>query len=150
MSFADSAARELSAAIHELDGIEAVTPAGSLRRGRETVGDLDLLVTGPNAEAALERVATYPRVYEILGRGVNKTSVKLGREGLQVDVRALPRESYGAALQYFTGSKEHNVAIRIRAVKMGLTLNEYGLYHAEFRRAGSGRIGAGGLPRTGS
>ena len=131
LSFADSAARELSAAIHELDGIEAVTPAGSLRRGRETVGDLDLLVTGPNAEAALERVATYPRVYEILGRGVNKTSVKLGREGLQVDVRALPRESYGAALQYFTGSKEHNVAIRIRAVKMGLTLNEYGLYHAE-------------------
>jgi DNA polymerase (family 10) len=131
LSFADRAARELTATIMELDGIEAVTPAGSLRRGRETVGDLDLLVTGPNAEASLERVATYTRVYEVLGRGANKTSVKLGREGLQVDVRALPRESFGAALQYFTGSKEHNVAIRTRAVKMGLTLNEYGLFRAE-------------------
>jgi DNA polymerase (family X) len=131
LSFADHAAREIEALIQELDGIEAVTPAGSLRRGRETVGDLDLLVTGPNAEAALEKVATYQRVYEVLGRGVNKTSVKLGREGLQVDVRALPRESYGAALQYFTGSKEHNVAIRVRAVKLGLTLNEYGLFRVE-------------------
>ncbi len=131
LSFADQAARELGTLINELDGIDAVTPAGSLRRGRETVGDLDLLVTGRNAEAALERVATYPRVYEVLGRGVNKTSVKLGREGLQVDVRALPRESFGAALQYFTGSKEHNVALRTRAVKMGLTLNEYGLVRLE-------------------
>jgi DNA polymerase (family X) len=131
LSFADKAARELETLIRELGGIDAVTYAGSLRRGRETVGDLDLLVTGDNAEAALERVATYPRVQEVLGRGVNKTSVKLGREGLQVDVRALPRESFGAALQYFTGSKEHNVAIRTRAVKMGLTLNEYGLFRAE-------------------
>jgi DNA polymerase (family X) len=131
LSFAHQAARELQGLIGELDGIEEITPAGSLRRGRETVGDLDLLVTGPNAEAALEKVATYPRVYEVLARGVNKTSVKLGREGLQVDVRALPRESYGAALQYFTGSKEHNVGIRARAVKMGLTLNEYGLFRLE-------------------
>jgi DNA polymerase (family 10) len=131
LSFADGAARELTAVINELDAIDAVTPAGSLRRGRETVGDLDLLVTGRNAEAALEKVATYSRVYEVLGRGANKTSVKLGREGLQVDVRALPPESFGAALQYFTGSKEHNVAIRTRAVKMGLTLNEYGLFRIE-------------------
>jgi DNA polymerase (family 10) len=131
LSFADKAARELEAEIHKLDGIYAVTYAGSLRRGRETVGDLDLLVTGVNAESALELVANYPRVHEVLGRGVNKTSVKLGREGLQVDVRALPRESFGAALQYFTGSKEHNVSVRMRAVKMGLTLNEYGLFRAE-------------------
>jgi len=131
LSFADNAARELESLINELDGIDAVTPAGSLRRGRETVGDLDLLVTGRNAEAALEKVATYSRVYEVLGRGANKTSVKLGREGLQVDVRALPPESLGAALQYFTGSKEHNVAIRTRAVKIGLTLNEYGLFRGE-------------------
>jgi DNA polymerase (family 10) len=131
LSFADRTAGELAALINELDGIDAVTPAGSLRRGRETVGDLDILVTGRNAEAALEKVATYPRVQEVLGRGANKTSVKLGREGLQVDVRALPRESFGAALQYFTGSKEHNVAIRTRAVKMGLTLNEYGLFQLE-------------------
>jgi DNA polymerase (family X) len=131
LSFADKAARELETQIRSLDGIDAVTYAGSLRRGRETVGDLDLLVTGANAESALECVANYPRVQEVLGRGVNKTSIKLGREGLQVDVRALPRESFGAALQYFTGSKEHNVSIRTRAVKMGLTLNEYGLFRAE-------------------
>lgn len=113
------------------DGIESIIPAGSLRRGRETVGDLDLLVTGPNAVSALDRMATHQRVYEVLGRGVNKTSVKLGREGMQVDVRALPRESFGAAMQYFTGSKEHNVAIRQRAVRMGLKLSEYGLYRVE-------------------
>ena len=73
----------------------------------------------------------YPRVHEVLGRGVNKASAKIGREGLQVDVRALPRESYGAAMQYFTGSKEHNVAVRTRAVKMGFKLSEYGLFRAE-------------------
>jgi DNA polymerase (family 10) len=113
------------------DGIESIIPAGSLRRGRETVGDLDLLVTGPDAAAALERMATHPRVHEVLSRGVNKTSVKLGRDGLQVDVRALPRESFGAAMQYFTGSKEHNVAVRQRAVRMGFKLSEYGLYRVE-------------------
>ncbi|MCU1263676.1 MAG: hypothetical protein JWO80_6561 [Bryobacterales bacterium] len=131
LSFADEAARELSKAITSLEGIASVSPAGSLRRGRETVGDLDLLVTGENPETALEFVATYSRVYEVLGRGVNKTSVKLGREGLQVDVRALPRESFGAAMQYFTGSKEHNVAIRMRAIRMGLKLSEYGLFRAD-------------------
>jgi DNA polymerase (family 10) len=95
------------------------------------VGDLDILVTGPAAESALETVAAYPRVHEVLARGGNKISVRLGREGLQVDVRTLPREAYGAAMQYFTGSKEHNVAIRIRAVRMGLKLSEYGLFRIE-------------------
>ena len=131
LSFADNAARELTAYLSDLDGIEAITPAGSLRRGRETIGDLDLLVTGPNAAAALDRVATNPKVHEILGRGVNKTSVKIGREGLQVDVRALEHNSFGAAMQYFTGSKEHNVALRQRAIRMGLKLSEYGLFRAE-------------------
>lgn len=131
LSFADNAARELTAYLSDLDGIEAITPAGSLRRGRETIGDLDLLVTGPNAAAALDRVAANPKVHEILGRGVNKTSVKIGREGLQVDVRALEHNSFGAAMQYFTGSKEHNVALRQRAIRMGLKLSEYGLFRAE-------------------
>ncbi len=131
LSFADNAARELTAYLSDLDGIEAITPAGSLRRGRETIGDLDLLVTGPNAAAALDRVATNPKVHEVLGRGVNKTSVKIGREGLQVDVRALEHNSFGAAMQYFTGSKEHNVALRQRAIRMGLKLSEYGLFGAE-------------------
>ncbi|HEY3827148.1 MAG TPA: DNA polymerase/3'-5' exonuclease PolX [Bryobacteraceae bacterium] len=131
LNFADNTARELTAYLSELEGIEAITPAGSLRRGKETIGDLDLLVTGPNAAAALDRVAANPRVHEVLGRGVNKTSVKLGREGLQVDVRALEHASFGAAMQYFTGSKEHNVALRQRAIRMGFKLSEYGLFRAD-------------------
>jgi DNA polymerase (family X) len=131
LSYANETAGELKRYLGELEGIEDITAAGSLRRGKETVGDLDLLVTGPNATAVLERFLAYPRVHEVLSRGVNKASAKIGREGLQVDVRALPRETYGAAMQYFTGSKEHNVAVRTRAVKMGFKLSEYGLFRAE-------------------
>ncbi len=127
LSFAQGVADELTEYLAKVEGIEKTTPAGSLRRGKETVGDLDLLVTGPGAEEALEKFVTHPKVHEVLGRGVNKASVKFGLEGLQVDLRALPRESYGAGLQYFTGSKEHSVALRSRAQKMGLTLNEYAL-----------------------
>lgn len=131
LNFADNAARELTDYLADLTGIEAITPAGSLRRGKETIGDLDLLVTGPSAGAALDRIAANPRVQEVLGRGPNKTSVKLGREGLQVDVRALDHQSFGAAMQYFTGSKEHNVALRQRAIRMGFKLSEYGLFRAD-------------------
>jgi len=130
LSYANETASELKRYLGDLGGIEDITAAGSLRRGKETVGDLDLLVTGPNATAVLERFLAYPRVHEVLSRGVNKASAKIGREGLQVDVRALPRETYGAAMQYFTGSKEHNVAVRTRAVKTGFKLSEYGLFRA--------------------
>jgi DNA polymerase (family 10) len=138
LSYAEDMARELTAYLAETPGIEQITPAGSLRRGRETVGDLDLLVTGPAAAEVLERFVHFPRVEEVLARGENKASAKVGREGLQVDLRALPRESFGAALQYFTGSKDHNVALRTRAVKMGFKLSEYGLYRSadETRVAG--------------
>ena len=128
LSYAEGVAQELAAVFHEVRGVEAVTPAGSLRRGRETVGDLDLLVTGPNPTAVLDRFIAYPSVEEVLSRGENKASAKVGHEGLQVDVRALAPESFGAAMQYFTGSKDHNVAVRTRAVKMGFKLSEYGLY----------------------
>ena len=106
-------------------------PAGSLRRGRETVGDLDLLVTGPACEAdvvaaAVEYTAAYPPIAELLAKGQNKVSFRL-RSGLQIDVRLLPRARYGAALQYFTGSKMHNVSLRQRALKRGYTLSEYSL-----------------------
>jgi DNA polymerase (family 10) len=116
-------------------GIEQVTPAGSLRRGRETVGDLDLLATGPACEpevveAAVEHVATLPLIDNLMARGQNKVTFTL-RNNLQVDVRLLPRKSYGAALQYFTGSKHHNVALRQRAIKRGLTLSEYALLRLE-------------------
>ena len=128
LSYAETMAQELIAELRQAPGVADVIPAGSLRRGRETVGDLDLLVTGPAPEAALDRFVAYPRVEEVLVHGENKASAKVGREGLQVDVRALPPGSFGAALQYFTGSKDHNVAIRTRAVKMGLKLSEYGLF----------------------
>jgi DNA polymerase (family X) len=131
LSYAEGIAEELTNVFYEVPGVEAVSAAGSLRRGRETVGDLDLLVTGPNATAVLDRFLQYPKVDEVLGRGENKASAKVGREGLQVDVRALPKESFGAAMQYFTGSKDHNVAIRTRAVRMGLKLSEYGLFRVE-------------------
>ena len=131
LSYAEGIAQELTDLFRQVPGVEAITPAGSLRRGRETVGDLDLLVTGPNATAVLERFVAYDRVDEVLGHGENKASAKVGHQGLQVDVRALPLESFGAAMQYFTGSKDHNVAIRTRAVKMGLKLSEYGLYRVE-------------------
>src|SRR6185295_12742296 len=122
LSFAEQTAQELTVYLSEMEGIEKITPAGSLRRGRETVGDVDLLVTGPAAAAVLDRFVAYPKVNEVLGRGENKASAKIGHQGLQVDVRALPRESYGAGLQYFTGSKEHNVALRSRSVRMGFKL----------------------------
>jgi DNA polymerase (family X) len=121
--------------IRAFPGIEEITPAGSLRRGRETVGDLDLLVTGPACEpgvvsAAVEHVAALPLIDKLIAKGQNKVSFTL-RNNLQVDVRLLPRSGYGAALQYFTGSKMHNVALRQRAIKRGLTLNEYALLRLE-------------------
>jgi len=128
-------AERISELIRQFPGIDKITPAGSLRRGRETCGDLDLLVTGPACEpdvvsAAVEHVATLPLIDKLLAKGQNKVSFTL-RNNLQVDVRLLPRASYGAALQYFTGSKHHNVALRQRAIKRGLTLSEYALLRLE-------------------
>ncbi len=126
LSFATGVAHELSELLRH-SGASQVEAAGSVRRGRETVGDVDLLVTGGDAGQIIQSFVTHPRVQEVLVKGDNKASVKIGMEGLQVDLRALPAESYGAALQYFTGSKTHNVALRLRALKLGYTLNEYGL-----------------------
>ena len=131
LSYAEGVAAEAAELLLSVEGVVAVTPAGSLRRGRETVGDLDLLVTGPGATAALEPFARWSKVNEVLARGENKVSARVGSEGLQVDVRTLPVDTFGAAMQYFTGSKEHNVAIRTRAVRMGLKLSEYGLFRAD-------------------
>jgi DNA polymerase (family 10) len=131
LDFADEVAAELRPYLAETPGVEQVTPAGSYRRGKETVGDLDLLVAGPGAAAALDRFAAYPGIAEMLAKGANKASAKVGSPPIQVDVRALSMESYGAALQYFTGSKDHNVALRTRCLKLGYTLNEYGLFRLE-------------------
>ncbi len=128
LSFGQKAAGELIPYLSEARGIEKIAAAGSLRRGKDTIGDLDLLVTGPGAADALERFVQHPKAHSVLGKGANKASIQYGLEGLQVDLRALPHESYGAAMQYFTGSKEHNILVRSRALKLGLTLNEYGLF----------------------
>src|SRR5436309_14268047 len=131
----DAAEREAQKIVDHLKdfpGVEKVTPAGSLRRGRETVGDLDILVTGKaccddaERDKLVEHIIKLPGLMEIIARGENKVSFRL-RGGMQVDVRLLPPESFGAAMQYFTGSKAHNVALRQRAVKMGYTLSEYSL-----------------------
>src|SRR5579884_4125306 len=131
LSFGRRTADELIADFSALTGIENVQAAGSLRRGRETIGDLDMLVTGPGAAETLNRIVAHPKTQQVLGQGPNKASVTFGLERIQVDVRALPHESFGAAMQYFTGSKEHNVALRTNAIKQGLTLNEYGLFTLE-------------------
>jgi DNA polymerase (family 10) len=126
----DETAQQLTHYLKEFRGVEEVTPAGSLRRGRETVGDLDLLVTGYDHAGIADHFAKFPGVAQLLAKGEDKVSVKLQND-LQVDVRLLDRESYGAALQYFTGSKEHNVALRERAKKRGWKLSEYGLFKGE-------------------
>jgi DNA polymerase (family 10) len=128
---AEMAAEKLMAYLRAFPGLDVIEPAGSLRRGRETVGDLDILVTGPacaedKVDAAVEYTAAYPPIAALLAKGQNKVSFRL-RSGLQVDVRLLPEASYGAALQYFSGSKMHNVTLRQRALKRGYTLNEYAL-----------------------
>src|ERR1039458_1610813 len=128
---AEDAAERIELYLLAFTGIEKVTPAGSLRRGRETAGDLDLLVTGPacapdQTAAVVEYVAAYPGIHDIIAKGENKVSFHIAN-GMQVDVRLLPSPSYGAALQYFTGSKAHNVSLRQRALKQGYTLSEWAL-----------------------
>jgi len=132
---AETAAEKLIGYLREFPGFTTILPAGSLRRGRDTVGDLDILATGPACaedcvSAAVEHVAAYPPATTMLAKGQNKVSFRL-RNGLQVDVRLLPEGSYGAALQYFTGSKMHNVSVRQRALKRGYTLSEYALARVE-------------------
>jgi len=129
---AEQLADKLVAHLLGAPGVEKVTPAGSLRRGRETVGDLDVLVTGQaccdadERQKITEHLLKFPGLMEVIAQGENKVSFRM-RNGMQVDVRLLPPESFGAAMQYFTGSKAHNVALRQRALKMGYTLNEYSL-----------------------
>ncbi len=110
--------------------VRRVDYAGSLRRGKETIGDVDILVACDDAEAVGEVFRTARPVTEVLAAGATKSSVRI-EKGLQVDLRIVPEDQYGAALAYFTGSKEHNVALRQRAIDMGLRLNEYGLWRGD-------------------
>ena len=105
-------------------------PVGSLRRGRETCGDIDVLCIGGNTEAVMAAFVAHPRVERVLGQGDTKSSVQL-RGGYQADLRRVESESRGAAMQYFTGSKAHNIELRDRALQRGYKLNEYGLYRVD-------------------
>src|SRR5580698_7902278 len=141
---AEEEAEKLTAYLEKFAGIDKITPAGSLRRGRESVGDLDILVTGKacateeGRQKAIAYVAKYPPLMDVIASGDNKISFHL-RSGMQVDVRLLPPDSFGAAMQYFTGSKAHNVALRQRALKMGYTLNEYSLAALEGEKPVAGK-----------
>jgi len=138
-------AHELAESLRAVPGVRRVELAGSFRRRRDTVGDLDLLATGGDPERVMSAFAGHERVADVLARGETKTSVRL-TDGLQVDLRLVPAESFGAALLYFTGSKAHNIELRRIANEQGLTLNEYGLA----RETGSGgKHGAGAADRAG-
>ena len=110
--------------------------AGSVRRRKETVGDGDILVVSDRPKAVMDFFVAMPSVAHVLANGETKSAVKL-TNGLQVDLRVVPASSYGAALNYFTGSKEHNIALRQRAIERGLKLNEYGLFRGGTQVAGS-------------
>jgi DNA polymerase (family 10) len=114
---------------------KAVEIAGSLRRGKETIGDIDILGISDRPEEASDTFASLPDVEEVLAKGPKKTSVRLA-DGIQVDLRIVPAESFGAALQYFTGSQAHNIRLRERAVSLGFKLNEYGVFKGKERVAG--------------
>lgn len=120
-------ARELVSKIKNIAGVERAEESGSLRRRKETIGDVDILVVAENPKKVFDYVEKDPGVVKVWGKGETKLSVHLDR-GFDIDVRIVPKESYGAALQYFTGSKAHNVKLRQIAIDKGYKLNEYGLF----------------------
>ncbi len=130
-----AAAEELTTYLGQVEGIKEMVPAGSLRRRRETVGDLDILITCSRPKDVMAHFVAYRGVREVVGHGETKSSVILS-SGMQVDVRVVPKESFGSALCYFTGSKDHNVALREIAKKEGLKLSEYGLFRDNTTIAG--------------
>jgi len=132
---AEDLAAPLVAWLESCPAVRTVTIAGSYRRRRETVGDLDILVVAARGAAVSDHFVAYDEVVEVLSHGSTRSSVRL-RSGLQVDLRVVPKVSYGAALCYFTGSKAHNIALRKLAIRKRLKINEYGVYKADQRIAG--------------
>ncbi len=133
---ADTIAQDIVAHLRKAKSVERIDVAGSYRRGKETVGDLDILVVSQDHEATMDRFAEYDGEAEVLARGDTKMSIRL-HSGLQVDLRVVPAESFGAALQYFTGSKDHNVILRGRAKSRGLKINEWGVFRGDEYVAGA-------------
>lgn len=132
---ADDHVQAILADLRSVGGVLRVEAAGSYRRGKETVGDLDFLCVADDVSVVMDRLADYDGVDKVLARGDTKMSVRLVK-GVQVDLRIVPEDSFGAALQYFTGSKEHNVVVRGRAKDRGLKLNEYGMFRGDQSVAG--------------
>jgi len=132
---AEQIARPLVAYLRGIDGEKEVEVAGSFRRRRETVGDLDVLVSAARGAKVMDRIVRYEDVAEVQALGSTRATLKL-RNGLQVDVRLVPTAAFGSALHYFTGSKAHNIAVRRMAMARGLKLNEYGIFRGERRVGG--------------
>ncbi|MCU0880887.1 MAG: helix-hairpin-helix domain-containing protein, partial [Pirellulaceae bacterium] len=127
---ADQVVQDLREHLQKCKAIEQLEFAGSYRRGKETVGDLDILVVSTKVDEVMDCLAAYPEVSTILARGETKMSVRIA-SGLQIDLRVVPAESFGAALQYFTGSKEHNVILRGMAKDQGLKISEWGVFRVD-------------------
>lgn len=127
--------RNLEKMIQSFEGVEKAIAAGSVIRRKETIGDIDILVISQKPEKVMDQFVALPVIAHVYGKGETKTNVKL-KNGLDADVRVVPKSSFGAALNYFTGSKDHNIALREIAIKKGMKLNEYGLYKGKKMIAG--------------
>ncbi len=132
---AEEIVRPLTAYLRDGEGVIDLTVAGSFRRRRETVGDLDILAACDDGRAVMERFVRYEEVREVVSKGETRSTVRL-RSGMQVDLRVVPQASWGAALHYFTGSKAHNIAVRRRAIERGFKISEYGVFRGEESIAG--------------
>jgi len=131
-------ARELLRSLQRVSGVTRISTAGSLRRMKETIGDLDFLVASTSPARVMQMLSRLPLCARVLASGTTKSSI-LTPDGVQVDVRVVEPDSFGAALQYFTGSKEHNVRLRELAVRQGLKLNEYGVFRLKTNQRLGGR-----------
>jgi DNA polymerase (family X) len=129
LGFAMPEIQRIEEYLKRIKAVDRLTIAGSVRRRKETIGDIDILIVSNNPKEVMDRFVDMPGVQNVFGKGETKSSVKI-KQGMNVDLRVVGSESYGAALNYFTGSKDHNVALRGIAIKKGLKLNEYGLYKA--------------------
>lgn len=127
---------EIEEALVHIDGVEKVIVAGSARRRKETIGDVDILAISSKPKIIMDKFVAMPGIMNVIANGETKSSIKI-RPGINVDLRVVAKESYGAALNYFTGSKDHNVAIRQLAVKKGWKLNEYGLFEEGEKQKGN-------------
>ena len=118
--------RDIEAGLRKVPGVQKAVVAGSTRRRKETIGDVDILVVSPKPKTVMDYFVSMSEVISVIAHGETKSSVKI-KPGLNIDLRVVPEASYGAAMNYFTGSKDHNVALRQIAAKKGWKLNEYGL-----------------------